>query len=114
MSSLASVTLWIDQVKKGDHEALQKLWERFFHRLVGLARKKLEGVPRRAADAEDVAGSAFVAFWQGVERGQFPLLFDRDDLWHLLAQITVYKASNLRAREQAQKRGGGVVVRGDS
>ena len=36
----------------GDPAAAQRLWERYFHRLVGLARAKLQGHPRRAADEE--------------------------------------------------------------
>jgi DNA-directed RNA polymerase specialized sigma24 family protein len=51
----ASVTQWLDRLKAGDPDAAQKLWERYFGRLVGLARKKLRAVPRRAADEEDVA-----------------------------------------------------------
>jgi hypothetical protein len=34
--------------------AAQELWERYFRRLVGLARKRLKGTPRQAADDEDV------------------------------------------------------------
>ena len=45
----ASVTLWIDRLKIGDPDAAQKLWERYFRRLVGLARKKLRAAPRRHA-----------------------------------------------------------------
>jgi hypothetical protein len=59
----ASVTQWIDRLEAGDPDAAQKLWERYFLRLVGLARKKLRAVPRRAADEEDVALSAFDHIW---------------------------------------------------
>src|SRR5229473_3230629 len=41
MSSSKSVTHWIGQLKAGNRDAAQKLWEAYFHRLVGLARKKL-------------------------------------------------------------------------
>ena len=33
-----SVTDWIGHLKQGDHAAAQPLWERYFERLVGLAR----------------------------------------------------------------------------
>src|SRR5262249_37281756 len=62
MASEGSVSHWIGQLKAGDHAAAQELWNNYFHRLVGLARKKLEGAPRRAADEEDVALSAFTSF----------------------------------------------------
>src|SRR4051812_40545866 len=48
-----SITTWIEQLKAGDRAAAQPIWERFFARLVGLARKKLQGLPRRAAANEE-------------------------------------------------------------
>ncbi len=104
-----SVTDWIGQLKAGDHVAAQRLWERYFPRLVGLARKKLHGMPRSAADEEDVALSAFNSFCQAAEQGQLPQLRDRDSLWPLLVVITARKAYNLRRYEQRQKRGGGMT-----
>src|SRR5207244_3139579 len=83
MSSASSVSRWVVQLQAGDHRAAQKLWERYFLRLVGLARKKLRATPRRAADEEDVALSAFDSFCRGAKLGRFPLLSDRGDLWHL-------------------------------
>jgi hypothetical protein len=38
-----------------DSEAARQLWDRYFQRLVGLARSKLESAPRRAADEEIAA-----------------------------------------------------------
>jgi DNA-directed RNA polymerase specialized sigma24 family protein len=113
MSLVGSITAWINQFKGGDATAIQKLWEAFFPRLVGLARKKLQGTARRAADEEDVALSAFASFCRGAAHGRFPSLPDRDNLWHLLVAITARKALQLQRHEKRQKRGGG-KVRGDS
>jgi RNA polymerase sigma factor (sigma-70 family) len=107
MSAQGSVTNWIGELKAGNHEAAQQLWERYFRRLVGLARKRLEGLRKRAADEEDVALSAFDSFCRGAERGRFPLLDDRDNLWQLLVVITARKAADLAQQERRQKRGGG-------
>src|SRR4051794_17553692 len=109
MSADGSVTLWIDRLKAGDHAAAQDLWERYFRRLVGLARHKLRGAPRLPADEEDVALSAFDSFCRGAETGRFPRLADRDDLWRLLVVLTARKASDLVQHERRQKRGGGRV-----
>jgi DNA-directed RNA polymerase specialized sigma24 family protein len=106
----ASVTQWIDRLKARDPDAAQKLWERYFRRLVGLARKKLRSAPRRAADEEDVALSAFDSFCRGAEQGRFPRLDDRLDLWQLLVLLTARKASDLAQHERRQKRGGGAVL----
>jgi RNA polymerase sigma factor (sigma-70 family) len=110
MSSKSSVTTWMGQLQAGDPAAAQKLWESYFQRLVGLARKKLQDAPRRAADEEDVALSAFASFCRNAASGQFPQLADRDDLWRLLVTITARKAYNLRRDEGRQKRGGGDVL----
>ena len=110
MASKGSVTRWVGRLKAGDQGAAQHLWERYFRRLVGLARKKLRDTPRRAADEEDVALSAFDSFCRGAEQGRFPKLHDRLDLWQLLVLLTARKAFDLAQHERRQKRGGGAVL----
>jgi DNA-directed RNA polymerase specialized sigma24 family protein len=102
----ATVTQWLERLQAGDAAAAERLWERYFQRLVALARRKLADFPRRAADEEDVALSAFDSFCRGAAQGRFPRLDDRDNLWHLLVVITARKAQRLRRHETRQKRGG--------
>ena len=54
MSSLndGSITRWIGDMKTGGDSAAQHLWERYFHRLVHLARTRLRSA-RRAGTIED-------------------------------------------------------------
>jgi DNA-directed RNA polymerase specialized sigma24 family protein len=108
-----SVTRWLDGVKAGDGADIQRLWDRYFKRLVRLAGAKLPGHRRRAFDEEDVAISAFHSFCDRAGRGQFPRLDDRDDLWRLLATLTVRKAA-LTIRHQTRKKRGGGLVLGES
>jgi RNA polymerase sigma factor (sigma-70 family) len=103
------VTTWIEQLRAGNEIAAQQLWDRYFPRLVALARKKLQGLPRRGADEEDVALSAFDSFCRAAKKCRFPQLSDRDNLWALLVVITAGKAIDLRQRETRKKRGGGAV-----
>ena len=107
-----SITLWIGGLKAGDHDAAQPLWERYFQRLVGLARARLRSSARPGVveDEEDAALSAFDSLCTGAMRGKFPLLSDRDDLWRLLVVITARKAQDQLQRRRAQKRGGGAVI----
>src|SRR6516225_2636275 len=109
MSSAGSVTDWLGLLKGGDSAAAQRLWESYFRRLVGLARAALKDTPRRAADEEDVALSAFDSFCRGAAQGRFPQLLDRGDLWQLLMVLTTRKAFHLARHERRQKRGGGRV-----
>jgi DNA-directed RNA polymerase specialized sigma24 family protein len=112
MTSEGSVTRWLGPLQAGDPDAAQQLWERFFRRLVGLARKKLGGTPRRGADEEDVALSAFDSFCRNAERGRFPQLLDRDSLWRLLVTLTARKAAHLLHDEGRQKRAGAGALAG--
>jgi RNA polymerase sigma factor (sigma-70 family) len=99
-----SVTKLICQVKEGDSAAIQVLFARYFRRLLGLARSKLQGKDLRVADEDDVVNSALAGFFLGAERGQYSKLHDRDDLWHLLVKITIRKAQRLVREQQRQKR----------
>jgi DNA-directed RNA polymerase specialized sigma24 family protein len=110
MSRQGSVTRWLGPLQVGDPAAAQQLWERYFDRLVGLARTKLRGAPRRAADEEDVALSAFDSFCRNAEQGRFPQLADRDSLWRLLVTLTVRKAAHQVRDEGRQKRGGAAAL----
>jgi DNA-directed RNA polymerase specialized sigma24 family protein len=105
-----SVTQWIDALKAGDEAAAAKLWRRYFQRLSNLARKRLGTTPRRAADEEDVALSAFRCFCQGLQEERFPDLRDRDDLWRLVVCITERKALCHMRDQRRRKRGAGLVA----
>jgi DNA-directed RNA polymerase specialized sigma24 family protein len=113
LSASGSITALVERLKGGDHEAVRLLWQRYYPRLVALARKKLQGAPRRVADEEDAALSAFDSFCRRAERGQFPDLKDRDGLWALLVVLTARKVADQVKHDRRDKRGGG-QVRGDS
>jgi DNA-directed RNA polymerase specialized sigma24 family protein len=105
-SPQGTVTRLIQNLKDGESQAAQRLWELYFRRMVGMAREKLQGMPKRMADEEDVALSAFHSFCQGAEGGRFTQLFDRENLWPLLVSITAHKAVDLIRYHNRQKRGG--------
>jgi RNA polymerase sigma factor (sigma-70 family) len=102
-----SITANLRQLKGGDLDAAQFLWERYYHRLVALARKKLGDSSRRTMDEDDVVQIAFSSFCLRAKVGCFSELKDRDSLWALLAFITARKAANQRVHEHRVKRGGG-------
>lgn len=112
-SGRGSVTHWIAQLRTGgsmaEAHAQQELWDRYFRRIVGLARTKLGSLPKGSADEEDVAISAMQSLFHGFAADRFPRLEDRNNLWSLLAKMTARKAINQRNKEHAQKRGGGVT-----
>lgn len=104
MTSDGSVTRWVRDLQAGDGAAAGHLWDRFFHRMRGLARAR--AVPHGMYDEEDVALSAFAGFCRAAQEGDFARLQDRDELWRLLTTITVNKAHERARAEAALKRGG--------
>ncbi len=109
MSSRTSVTVWLSQLRCGEYDALQKLWERYSDRLVERARIRLDHAPRQLADEQDIVNSVFHSLCRGAKAGRFHELQNRDELWWLLLAITRQKIVDHVRRETAQKRGAGFV-----
>lgn len=105
-----SISQAFQQLQQGDAAAAAALWERYFPRLLGLARKTLAGRPQRVADEEDVAQCAFASFVRRVQEGSFGAGLNRDDVWSLLGVFAVRKAKKQVRRENAAKRGEGRVI----
>ena len=76
---------------------LSEIFQRFAHRLVGLARTRLTGGLRRKVDPEDVMQSVFKSFFRRHAEGQFDLS-GWDSLWALLTVITLRKSGH-KAKE---------------
>ncbi|HMO15583.1 MAG TPA: ECF-type sigma factor [Pirellulaceae bacterium] len=87
----------------------QAIWNEFFPRLKRFARKKLEGMPLRSFDEEDIALSAMNSFFRGHNQGRFDQLANKDELWRLLVTITSRKVTSQRRRLMSEKRGRGGV-----
>lgn len=104
-----SVSTWLDHLRAGDCSAAEPLWNEYYPRLVGLARKQIGKFPLAGADEEDAAVSAFATFWRRLREGQFQQITDRDSLWRMLGTITVRKLRRYQSIEQAAKRGGNIA-----
>ena len=113
MSDNQSVTWWLENLKEGDEAAAQFLGQRYFQRLAGLARQRLGEGHRRVQDEDDIALSVFKSLCERAGRGDLGGLDGRDELWRLLATITLRKVAAQVRDATRQKRGGG-RVRGDS
>lgn len=110
MSSIGSVSIWIQRLKAGEETALAELHKRYWMFLVRLARRKLGTAPRMAMDEEDVAQQAFLGFYTSLKAGRLPKLNNRQDLLALLTHITACQASNqIRNEFGTDRRGRGMV-----
>jgi len=104
--STNSISVWISQLRTGDQQAAERLWDAYFRRLVIAARTKLNGRFGLVADEEDIALSAFKSFCRGLTQGRYPEVSDRDELWKLLITITLHKALHVVRDGSRKKRGG--------
>jgi RNA polymerase sigma factor (sigma-70 family) len=109
MPTKGSVSLWIQQFRVGDHEAGEKLWERYFESLVEQGRRQLRQQRRGLDDEEDLALLTFEALFNGLIAGEFPRLHDRDTLWSMLLTISRNKSIDAFRHAQRDRRGGGKV-----
>lgn len=110
MSESSNVSHWIDLVKAGDSAAAAHLWQHYFDRLVNQVRRRLMGQNRAISDEEDIVLSVFDSFYIAAEKGRFPDLADRDDLWQLLLRMAGRKVIDKRRHDRRQRRGGSVVL----
>jgi RNA polymerase sigma-70 factor (ECF subfamily) len=84
------------RLRGSDADASREVFERFFRRIVGLARARLDRRLSGKVDAETVASSVLATFFRRSAAGEF-VLNEWTDLWRLLATITMRKCLN-RAR----------------
>jgi RNA polymerase sigma-70 factor (ECF subfamily) len=91
------------RLEAGDPEAAQQVFDTYAHRLIGLARAKLEGTIRKKEDPEDVVQSALASFFLRQATRPFALLTEQH-LWAVLTCITLRKCGHRVEHYLAQKR----------
>jgi RNA polymerase sigma-70 factor (ECF subfamily) len=84
---------WLTRLRAGDDAAARVVFQRFAHRLVGLARCQFHASLRYKVDPEDVVQSAYKSFFRGFDEGRFTV-GEWDGLWGLLTLITLRKCAD--------------------
>ncbi len=107
-----SVTQWYEQVRQGDTEAAQKIFDRYFQDLtrVALARSHYDNRPGLDAFSEGAAIEALADIFVGVLNGRFAEVQDRKALWKLLLTIAVRKIHSQVAYSLRKKRNANQTV----
>jgi RNA polymerase sigma-70 factor (ECF subfamily) len=83
----------MDRLRLGDQEAARRVFHTFAHRLIGLARSRLDTLILRKEGAEDVVQEALLSFFRRHARHEFDLA-NWDSLWALLTVITLRKCGH--------------------
>jgi len=81
------------RLQAGDQQAAWEIFERFVDRLIALAESRLGKKLRRKIDPEDVVQSVFKSFFARQAKGQYHAT-SWDELWGLLAAITIHKCGH--------------------
>jgi RNA polymerase sigma-70 factor (ECF subfamily) len=87
----------------GDQDAARELVQLYVDRLLSLARQRISQRFGKRVDPEDVVQSVFRTFFKRTKEGSF-VVEKPDDLWRLLARITVHKTFRQIAFHRAAKR----------
>lgn len=93
----------LERVQQGDQAAATELFRRYVARLMALARSRLPSTLAQRVDPEDVVQSAYRSFFAATAEGRYDSQRG-EDLWALLATITLHKVHRQIERFKAQKR----------
>src|SRR5262245_19261250 len=78
------------RLRAGDEEAAAEVFNRFAHRLIALARARLQSVLGTKEDPEDVVQSVYRSFFRRQREGRFQI-DSWEDMWGILTVLTVRK-----------------------
>ncbi len=84
---------FLARLRAGDRDAAAEVFTRFTHRLVALARSRMDQLIRRKVDPEDVLQSVYRSFFRRHGEGQFDLE-SWDHLWFMLTTFTLRKCGH--------------------
>lgn len=104
MTENSDISVWLEDLKKGDDRAAMAIWDFYFPQIVRLAKRRLASLPSGDRDEEDVALSAMKSFLLRAREDKFPSLTDRDELRKLLMTILVRKVMARQEYLFAKKR----------
>jgi RNA polymerase sigma-70 factor, ECF subfamily len=90
MKSTDSFSDMMVRLRAGDDDAATRVFRRFSHQLIGLARRQFDTILGARVDPEDVVQSAYKSFFVRYGDGQYEIA-DWNSLWGLLTCITVRK-----------------------
>jgi DNA-directed RNA polymerase specialized sigma24 family protein len=103
---IGSVSHWLRELRTGDDQAVEAIWNRYYRRVVELAIRKMKVNPDPAVDGEDIAQLAMHRFCTNATLGCYPNLDDREQLWDLLVVFTLNRIrKHLRACNTLKRSG---------
>lgn len=93
MSDDSSFDDLMQRLRAGEADAARRIFTTYAHRLIGLARSRLDSRILRKEGAEDIVNSAFASFFRRHAERPFDLA-TWDNLWAVLTVITLRKCGH--------------------
>ena len=106
------ISEWVRRLADGDSKAQRSIWQAYERRLKNCAKQHIKGSIGTTADEDDVAGMVMASLFRRMDDGRINPPEDRQQFWALLRKMTKTKSADLLRRENAIKRGAGVVAGG--
>jgi len=93
----------LQAIQLGEEQAIRRVWDRYFSRLIRLAGSRLASERTGEFDEEDVAVSVMESFFRAAKKGRFPYLKDDDGIWRLLSTMARRKVVDIVRRNRRQR-----------
>ena len=107
LSEEGSVSGFLRDARLGRVLAIERLTEKYLIRLESFANSRMSVASRQVEDEQDIAIKVLSEFFSGMMNGKYDGLRNREQLWRLLAKITVCRVIDHYEKYQAKKRGAG-------
>ena len=91
---MGSITCLVPQLRGRDESAIETIWRRYVDRITDCGAPGDSRSGPWCGDDEDVAQSAFRAFFEAAANDRLPPIASRNELWRLLLTFTRRKAVN--------------------
>jgi RNA polymerase sigma-70 factor (ECF subfamily) len=93
----------LENIRQGNQEAAALLYQRYAHRLRGLAQAQCSADLARCVEVEDLVQSVFGSFFRAASQGYYEVPRD-EELWSLFLVIALNKIRAKGAYHRAAKR----------
>lgn len=109
-SGEGSVSGFLRDARLGRVLAIERLTEKYLCRLESFANSRMAKAMKQVEDEQDIAINVLNEFFTGMMNGKYEGLRNREQLWRLLAKITVCRVIDHYDKYTAEKRGNGEQV----
>jgi RNA polymerase sigma factor (sigma-70 family) len=100
------ITEYLKAFKAGDAARLNDILKAYWSQLVAHCEQRLSRKFKPQQEGQDFAIQAFHNLAEGVRRGRWPRLDNRNDLWQVLLQAANCRIKDFVRNQMAEKRGG--------